>query len=108
MFDCRNELFNKSAADELLAPWPFAGANYDRKPDYILDCIDNITSKVNLQHYCYSHSLLVISSMGAGCKLDPTIVIVSDILLSTDDPLSRSMRRRLKVLGVNSSILVAF
>lgn len=108
MFDCRNELFDKSAADELLAPWTLAGADYGRKPDYVLDCIDNITSKVDLLHYCYSHSIPVISSMGAGCKSDPTSVVVGDISLSTDDPLSRSTRRRLKVLGVGSGIPVAF
>lgn len=108
MFDCRNELFDKSAADELLAPWTFAGADYDRKPDYVIDCIDNITSKVDLLHYCYSHSIPVISSMGAGCNSDPTSVVVGDISLSTDDRLSRSTRRRLKVLGVNTGIPVVF
>lgn len=108
MFDCRNELFDKSAADELLASWTFAGADYNRKPDYVIDCIDNITSKVDLLHYCYKNSIPVISSMGAGCKSDPTSVVVGDISLSTDDPLSRSTRRRLRALGVGTGIPVAF
>ena len=107
-FDCRNELFDKSAADELLAPWTFAGADYGRKPDYVLDCIDNITSKVDLLHYCYSHSIPVISSMGAGCKSDPTSVTIGDISFSTDDRLSKSTRRRLKALSVGSGIPVVF
>lgn len=46
--------------------------------------------------------------MGAGCKSDPTRIMVGDISLSTDDPLSRSTRRRLKLLGVNSGIPVVF
>lgn len=107
-FDCRNELYNKSASYELLGPWNFAGADYGRKPDFVLDCIDNIQSKVDLLHYCYKHSIPVISSMGAGCKSDPTSVVVGDISFSTDDRLSRSTRRRLRTLGVSSGIPVVF
>ncbi|KAI9929966.1 hypothetical protein ASPWEDRAFT_147421 [Aspergillus wentii DTO 134E9] len=106
-FDCRNQLFGGSVADELLAPWSM-GSDAGQKPDYVLDCIDNITSKVELLHYCHSHSIPVISSMGAGCKSDPTRVVVGDISLSTDDRLSRSTRRRLKILGVTSGIPVVF
>lgn len=101
-FECTNELFGGSAADDLLRP------SEGQKPDFVLDCIDNITSKVELLHYCHAHSIPVISSMGAGCKSDPTRVVVGDISLSTDDPLSRSTRRRLKVLGVNTGIPVVF
>ncbi|PYH97300.1 hypothetical protein BO71DRAFT_373583 [Aspergillus ellipticus CBS 707.79] len=107
-FDCRNELFGGSVADELLAPWSLDGSDKGRKPDYVLDCIDNITSKVELLHYCHTHSIPVISAMGAGCKSDPTRVTVGDISLSKDDPLSRSTRRRLKVLGVSEGIPVVF
>ncbi|KAF4233809.1 hypothetical protein CNMCM6805_009026 [Aspergillus fumigatiaffinis] len=107
-FDCRNELFGGSAAADLLAPWSWDDSDKGRKPDYVLDCIDNITSKVELLHYCHSNSIPVISSMGAGCKSDPTRIMVGDISLSTDDPLSRSTRRRLKLLGVNSGIPVVF
>lgn len=107
-FDCRNELFAGSEADSLLQPWNLGGKDQGQKPDYVLDCIDNITSKVELLHYCHKNSIPVISSMGAGCKSDPTRVVVGDISLSTDDPLSRSTRRRLKVLGVNTGIPVVF
>lgn len=107
-FDCRNELFGGSEADDLLTPWSLAGNGQGQKPNYVLDCIDNITSKVDLLHYCHKRSIPVISSMGAGCKSDPTRVVVGDISLSTDDPLSRSTRRRLKVLGVNTGIPVVF
>ncbi|KAK2748904.1 hypothetical protein FQN57_007187 [Myotisia sp. PD_48] len=106
--DCRNQLYSESAAEELLAPWSMAGDSVTCQPDYILDCIDNITSKVSLLHYCHSRGLKVISSMGAGCKSDPTRVVIGDISLSIEDPLSRSTRRRLKLLGVTSGIPVVF
>ncbi|KAJ5176676.1 tRNA threonylcarbamoyladenosine dehydratase 2 [Penicillium canariense] len=108
MFDCRNELFGKDAADRLLGPWTLTHEGEGRRPDFVLDCIDNITSKVDLLHYCHKNSLPVISSMGAGCKSDPTRVVVGDISTSTDDPLSRSTRRKLKAMGVSSGIPTVF
>jgi len=106
-FDCRNELFGKSVADKLLEPWTLDGGE-GPKPSYVIDCIDNITTKVDLLHYCHSHSIPVVSSMGAGCKSDPTRVVVGDISLSSEDPLSRSTRRRLKALGVTTGIAAVF
>lgn len=106
-FDCRNELFGASVADKLLAPWSFNGST-GQKPDYVLDCIDNIESKVELLHYCHKNSIPVISSMGAGCKSDPTRIGVADISASSEDPLSRSTRQRLRLLGVSTGIPVVF
>lgn len=46
--------------------------------------------------------------MGAGCKSDPTRIFIGDISASTDDPLSKSTRRKLRLLGVNDGIPVVF
>ncbi|KAI0172561.1 ubiquitin-protein ligase molybdopterin-converting factor [Hypoxylon sp. FL1284] len=99
-FDLRQEKFWGQAADRLLGPWAKSG----RKPDYVVDAIDNIDTKVALLKYCHDHKLPVISSMGAGCKSDPTRIIVGDIGTGTDDGLSRSTRRRLKLLGITKGI----
>ncbi|KAI9755988.1 MAG: hypothetical protein M1835_000776 [Candelina submexicana] len=101
-FDCVNELFNESSAQRQLGPWD------GQEPDYIIDAIDNIDSKVALLNYCYKHSKRVISSMGAGCKSDPTRVFIGDISASTEDPLSRTARRRLRALGVKEGLPVVF
>ena len=101
-FDLQNQLFSAKAADVLLAPWE------GRKPDYIVDAIDNIESKVALLEYCHKNNLPVISSMGAGCKSDPTRIFVGDISSSTEDPLSRSTRRRLRAAGIVSGIPVVY
>lgn len=103
-FDLRQEKFDGVVASRLLAPWTEGG----RKPDFIVDAIDNIDTKVELLKYCHDHNLPVISSMGAGCKSDPTRIIVGDIGTSTDDGLSRVTRRRLKLLGVTSGIPVVY
>ncbi|KAI1945449.1 hypothetical protein LOZ57_004135 [Ophidiomyces ophidiicola] len=107
-FDPQNKLFVDFAADKLLGPWDIPGDTDTPKPDYVLDCIDNIDSKVSLLRYCHSHGIPVISSMGAGCKSDPTRIMVGDISTSNEDPLSRSTRRRLKALGIFSGIPVVY
>lgn len=104
-FDLRNELFAPAAADTLLGPWK---GDDGRKPDFVVDAIDNIDSKVALLEYCYKNDLKVISSMGAGCKSDPTRLFIGDISSSTEDPLSRSTRRRLRALGIASGIPVVY
>jgi hypothetical protein len=63
---------------------------------------------VALLNHCYKNKLKVISSMGAGCKSDPTRIFIGDISASTDDPLSKSTRRKLRLLGVNDGIPVVF
>lgn len=101
-YDCFNELFNGSVAEKQLSPWD------GQKPDYVVDAIDNIDSKVALLHYCHSNAIPVVSSMGAGCKSDPTRVFIGDISASTDDPLSRTTRRKLRAMGVKDGIPVVF
>lgn len=101
-FDCRNELFVGPTAEAQLAAWD------GHKPDFVVDAIDNIESKVDLLAYCHKNNIPVISSMGAGCKSDPTRVYLGDISTSTDDPLSRSTRRRLRMKGVKDGIPVVF
>jgi tRNA threonylcarbamoyladenosine dehydratase len=96
-FDCRNEMFSEKDAERLLH-----GA------EFVVDAIDNIDSKVGLLAYCYEKGIQVVSSMGAGCKSDPTRIFVGDVSASTEDPLSRSTRRRLRARGVASGIPVVY
>lgn len=101
-FDCRNELFGEASAEAQL------GDMNGQAPDFVIDAIDNIDSKVALLNYCAKNKLKVISSMGAGCKSDPTKILIGDISASTDDRLSKSTRRKLRALGVKDGIPVVF
>ncbi|KAF4460266.1 hypothetical protein FALBO_12954 [Fusarium albosuccineum] len=103
-FDLKQEQFNEEVAERLLQPWSEDG----RAPDYVIDAIDNIETKVALLEYCHKNDLPVISAMGAGCKSDPTKIIVGDIGSSKDDGLSRATRRRLKLKGITSGIPVVY
>lgn len=106
-FDLRVEKFDEASAGALLGPW-VGGPAAGQKPDFVVDAIDNIDSKVELLRYCWEHQIPVIASMGAGCKSDPTRVRVGDVGASTDDRLSRATRRRLKLLGITAGIPVVY
>ncbi|ODV79680.1 ubiquitin--protein ligase molybdopterin-converting factor [Suhomyces tanzawaensis NRRL Y-17324] len=97
----RNQLWNLDSADELIF-------GDDFQPTYIVDCIDNIDTKVDLLAYCHEKKLQVISSGGAACKADPTRINISDISKTEEDPLSRQVRVRLKKRGVITNIPVVF
>lgn len=68
--------------------------------DYVVDAIDTITAKVNLAVECNLRELRLISSMGAGNKLDPTRFKVADIYETSIDPVAKVMRKKLKERGV--------
>ncbi|RDA89191.1 hypothetical protein CP532_0541 [Ophiocordyceps camponoti-leonardi (nom. inval.)] len=98
-FDLRRKKFQLADVETLLGPWQDG-----RTPDFIVDAIDNIDTKVELLQHCYMRGLPVISAMGAGCKSDPTRIVVGDVGSSQDDRLSRATRRRLKLLGITGGI----
>jgi len=64
--------------------------------DYVLDCIDSITPKLNLIVACKRNRVKVISSMGAGGKMEASKVKVSCISNTTNCLLAKTVRKRLK------------
>lgn len=68
--------------------------------DYIIDAIDTVTGKLTLIEKADRAGVPVISSMGAGNKLDPTAFEVSDIYKTSVCPLAKVMRRELKQRGI--------
>ena len=69
--------------------------------DYIADCIDSVRSKLHLICEAKEHNIKIISSMGAGNKLDPTRFKIADISKTHTDPLAKVMRTELRKRGVN-------
>ncbi len=70
--------------------------------DYIVDAIDTVSSKLTLIERAYLAGVPVISSMGAGNKLDPARFEVADIYATSVCPLAKVMRRELKKRGIES------
>lgn len=68
--------------------------------DYVVDAIDTVKSKLALAERCYAVGTPIISSMGAGNKLDATAFTVTDIFKTSVCPLARVMRTELKKRGV--------
>ncbi|GFQ00011.1 tRNA threonylcarbamoyladenosine dehydratase [Phtheirospermum japonicum] len=97
--DAKVVLYDSSSEDEILSG----------HPDFVLDCIDNIDTKVSLLAACVRRGLKVLSATGAGARADPTRIRVADLRESTNDPLSRSVRHRLrKYHGIDGGIPVVF
>ncbi|SEQ70478.1 tRNA A37 threonylcarbamoyladenosine dehydratase [Lachnospiraceae bacterium NE2001] len=70
--------------------------------DYVVDAIDTVTGKLALIEQAKAVGVPVISSMGAGNKLDPTAFKVADIYKTSVCPLAKVMRRELKKRGIDS------
>ena len=69
--------------------------------DYAVDAIDLVTSKLDLIDICKEKNIPIISSMGTGNKLNPTMLEVADINKTSVCPLARVMRKELKNRRVN-------
>lgn len=69
--------------------------------DYIVDCIDDVKAKTLIGVKCKESATPLISSMGFGNKIEPTLIEVADIKKTSVCPLARTMRRRFKDAGVD-------
>ena len=80
---------------------PETAEQFDFKEyDYIIDAIDTVTGKIELVLQAQKVGVPIISSMGAGNKLDPTAFEVADVYETSICPLARVMRRELKKRNV--------
>ena len=76
--------------------------------DYVLDCIDSVTPKLNLIIAAKRKKVKVISCLGAGGKYDSSKVMVKDISKTKVCPLAKNIRRRLKVAHINKGVKAVF
>lgn len=73
--------------------------------DYVIDAIDTVAPKVALLAESLRRRMRVISSMGAGGRLDPTRVGYADLWSTREDGLARAVRQRLKRMGLRRPLL---
>ncbi len=69
--------------------------------DYIIDCIDTVTAKLELVTRCSTLQVKIISAMGTGNKFDPSAFVVTDISKTQGCPLARTMRKELRRRGIH-------
>ena len=75
---------------------------FDDSIDYIIDCIDTVTAKIELVVRAKSKNIPIISCMGTGNKLDPTKFEIADIYKTSVCPLAKVMRKELKDRSIES------
>jgi tRNA A37 threonylcarbamoyladenosine dehydratase len=76
--------------------------------NYVLDCIDSISSKVALVTACQQQHVPVISSMGAGGRIDPSKITITQLGKTNVCPLARMMRQRMRKAGGSLAFPVVF
>lgn len=95
-----NPALNLTRVQEFLSP-ERALAIVTKDYDYVLDCIDSVTPKLNLILSAKRNRVKIISSMGAGGKMLASKVRVTDISNTINCYFSKTIRRRLKELKIN-------
>lgn len=81
------------------------GEYLDRaRPDFIVDAIDSVPSKIALILAARERNIPIISCMGTGNKLDPSKLQITDIKKTNTCPLAAAVRTRLRKLGVNDGV----
>lgn len=93
--DCKVETKKVFVLPETIDEFDFS------KFDYVIDAIDTITAKLALVEAANKANVPIISCMGAGNKLDPTLFRVTDIYSTSVCPVARTMRRELKKRGID-------
>lgn len=76
--------------------------------DYVADAIDTLAPKLYLMAECVQRGIPIVSSMGAGGKLDPAQIRVADLKDSNHCKLAAVLRKRLRRLGIREGITVVF
>ena len=85
------------------------GALLDPIPaDVVIDAIDTLSPKIALIQYCLKRGLKLVSSMGAGAKLDATAIRIDDISKTRECPLAHALRKRLHRLGIQSGFTAVY
>lgn len=74
--------------------------------DFVVDAIDTVAPKVALIEACMRRGIRIISSMGAGGRIDPSKVGYNDLWQTTEDGLARAVRQRLKKSGLRRPLKV--
>lgn len=93
-----NEFLSPERAFEIVSP----------EFDYVMDCIDSITPKINLIIAAKRKKVKLISSMGAGGKLDASKVKVADISNTKECQMAKHIRKRLKKEKINKGIRAVY
>lgn len=95
--DVRMEFLSENNLDSVFAR---------KKYDFVVDAIDTVSPKVALIAYCQTHGIPIISSMGAGGRIDVSKIGYFDLWDTREDGLARAVRQKLKSIGLRKPLKV--
>ncbi|MBP5538695.1 MAG: tRNA threonylcarbamoyladenosine dehydratase [Bacteroidales bacterium] len=99
--ECRCEYLEAYRVEDQLGGWP-------GRVDFVVDAIDTLAPKLALIRFCVEHKLPLVSSMGAGAKVDVTQVRIADLSKSHHCPLAFIVRKRLGKIGIRKGFPVVY
>ena len=95
----RKDFLTPDKAEEICASAKF---------DYVVDCIDSVTPKLYLINSAKAHGLNIVSSMGAGGKIDPMRIKISNLSHTYNDHFALQIRKRLKSDEIRQNLICVF
>jgi tRNA threonylcarbamoyladenosine dehydratase len=102
-----NPEIDLTVMDHFLMPSE-VGALISPEFDYVFDCIDSITPKQYLIIHCKQKGVRVISSMGAGGRIDPSKIKIDDVSRTFNCPFAQQVRKGLKKKGLYRGVTCVF
>ena len=99
-----NPLVNINILDKFLLKEDII--NLDTDFNYIIDCCDTLTTKLELVLFANEHNINIISSCGTGNRIDPTKLIITDIYKTNNDPLAKRFRKVLRENNIKKLTVV--
>lgn len=103
-----NPSIQLTVLNEVLLPERIPDIIESDRPHYVMDCIDSMTPKLALIQYCFRNRIRIISSMGAGGKMDATRVQVADISKVHNCVMGAHIRKRLKRENIRTGFKAVF
>lgn len=103
-----NPELNITVIDQFMNPEPMAEMLRKEKFDFVMDCIDSISPKLSLILTLRRMKQPFISSMGAGGKLDPSMIKIRDIKKTKECKFAKQIKKQLKWKGVKDGVLCVY
>lgn len=76
--------------------------------DFVIDCCDTVSTKKNIISYCTSRNISFITCLGTAKKFDPSLLEITDLSKTYNDPLARILRKYVKDSRITSKVPVCF
>lgn len=99
ILDAQYQFLEKEEIDKIIK---------NNKYDFVIDAIDTLSPKIALITACLKNKTKIISSMGAGGRIDPSKIMFADISETYHCGLAKAVRKRLQTLGIKKGLKVVF